>query len=86
MSSISARRAAETALLAAPYEDIPSLDLAAVARAEGDLAAAHLLLTDLCDRRSDDPAAPDDLPARTDAVLDRHPDWLQDPQQTARAG
>lgn len=41
-----ARPAAETAALAAPYEEIPELDLAAVATAEGRTAEAQRSSTD----------------------------------------
>jgi len=71
-----ARTAAETALLAAPYEDTPRLDLAAVFAAEGDQQAAdHLLRNDVCNR-TEDSEAPDDLTPRT-ADLVSSPPWLR---------
>ena len=55
-----ARLAAETANLAAPYEEIPKLDLAAVADAEGDHAEAdRILREDVCNRTDDDDAPPE---------------------------
>ncbi|WP_172826081.1 LysM peptidoglycan-binding domain-containing protein [Friedmanniella luteola] len=68
-----ARAAAETAILAAPYEEIPLLDLAAVAAAEGHPDQANQILHDRVYNRSDDGAAPTELPARTSAVLHNHP-------------
>jgi nucleoid-associated protein YgaU len=71
-----ARTATETALLAAPYEDTPRLDLAAVVAAEGDYQAAdHILRDDLCNR-SEDSEPPDDLTPRT-ADLVSNPPWLR---------
>ena len=67
-----ARAAAETAILAAPYEEIPLLDLATVAAAEGHNDQADQLLHDRIYNRSDDGAAPTELPTRTSAVL-HHP-------------
>lgn len=69
-----ARQAAETARSAAPFEDVPSLDLAAITRAEGDLAAAQLLVDTLCAAAED--GIPDDLPPRTNTILDANPTWL----------
>ena len=71
-----ARTAAETALLAAPYEDTPRLDLAAIVAAEGDRQAAERLLRDDISNRADDGDAPDDLPERT-ADLVASPPWLK---------
>ena len=66
-----ARAAAETATAAAPYEDTPRLDLAAVLHAEGHTdQAAELVADQICDR-SDDHTAPDDLPDRTTRVIGR---------------
>jgi nucleoid-associated protein YgaU len=71
-----ARAATETALLAAPYEDTPRLDLAAVVAAEGDHQAAdHILRDDVCNR-AEDSEPPDDLPPRT-ADLVSSPPWLR---------
>ena len=71
-----ARTATETALLAAPYEDTPRLDLAAVVAAEGDRQAAERILRDGVSNRAEDGEAPDDLPART-ADLVSSPPWLR---------
>ncbi len=72
----SARLAAETASLAAPHEEIPTLDLAAVAAAEGHHDQAARLLTErVCNRTDDQDSVPGDLPARTKNILDRHP-WV----------
>ena len=71
-----ARVAAEVAALAAPHEEIPALDLAAVASAEGHHGeAARLLQTQVCDRTDDTDAPPGDPPYRTQQILDRHK-WL----------
>ncbi|WP_353080805.1 LysM peptidoglycan-binding domain-containing protein [Tessaracoccus lapidicaptus] len=71
-----ARAATETALLAAPYEDTPRLDLAAVVAAEGDTQAAERVLRDKVSNRSYDHDAPDDLPERS-AELVASPPWLR---------
>ena len=71
-----ARTATETALLAAPYEDTPRLDLAAVVAAEGDRQAAERMLRDDVSNRADDGDAPDDLPERT-AELVASAAWLK---------
>ncbi|MBD3782771.1 MAG: LysM peptidoglycan-binding domain-containing protein [Micrococcales bacterium] len=64
-----ARLAAETANLAAPYEEIPKLDLAAVADAEGDHAEAdRILREDVCNRTDDDDAPPE-LSDRTRRII-----------------
>lgn len=69
-----ARSACETAMQAAPYEDTPRLDLAAVVAAEGDhQAAERILRDDVCNRAEGD-EAPDDLPTRT-ADLVSSPPW-----------
>ncbi|MHB1010051.1 MAG: AfsR/SARP family transcriptional regulator [Propionibacteriaceae bacterium] len=71
-----ARTATETALLAAPYEDTPQLDLAAVVAAEGDHQAAdHILRDEVCNR-TEDSEPPDDLSPRTTELVGRPP-WLQ---------
>jgi hypothetical protein len=70
-----ARAAAESAQVAAPYEEIPRLDLVAVRAAEGHLEEAeHYLRGQVCNR-SDDDGAPEDLSERTKAIL-RHREWL----------
>ena len=71
-----ARTATETALLAAPYEDTPRLDLAAVVAAEGDRQAAERMLRDDVSNRVDNGDAPDDLPDRTAALVASAP-WLK---------
>ena len=70
-----ARAAAEIAQLAAPYEEIPRLDLVAVREAEGHLEEAEDYLRDQVCNRSDDDGAPEDLSDRTKAIL-RHREWL----------
>ncbi len=69
-----ARTATEIALLAAPYEDTPRLDLATIVAAEGDRQAAERILRDEVSNRAEDGEAPDDLPART-ADLVSSPPW-----------
>jgi nucleoid-associated protein YgaU len=70
-----ARSAAELAALAAPHEEIPRLDLAAVAAAEGhEREAERILREDVCDR-SDDGQAPMELSERTESIIASH-DWL----------
>ena len=71
-----ARSATETALLAAPYEEIPRLDLARVAAAEGDQAAAQRILLQEIYNRTDDDGVPTDLPTRSDTVL-RNRGWAK---------
>jgi LysM repeat protein len=71
-----ARTATETALLAAPYEDTPRIDLAAVFAAEGDHQAADRILRDDVCNRAEDSEPPDDLPPRT-AHLVSSPPWLK---------
>lgn len=57
-----ARMATETAALAAPYEEIPRLDLAAVAAAEGHHAEAQRIIRDEICNRTDDDNAPQSSP------------------------
>ena len=65
-----ARAAAEVAAQAAPYEDTPKLDLAAIARADGQMSVARAIIEDDICNRSDDPGLPPtELPARTRAIL-----------------
>ena len=71
-----ARMAAETAAMAAPFEEIPRLDLAAVASAEGRHAEARRIVRDEIANRSDDDGAPPEIVGRTEAVLQRRSDWL----------
>ena len=69
-----ARDAAATAARAAPDEETPRLDLAAVASAEGHHAEAdQILRNDVCNRTDDD-GAPPELPERTETVL-RAREW-----------
>jgi nucleoid-associated protein YgaU len=70
-----ARAAAEIAQLAAPYEEIPRLDLVAVREAEGHIEEAADYLRDNVCNRSDDHGAPEDLSERTQAILRRR-EWL----------
>jgi hypothetical protein len=70
-----ARLAAETAALAAPYEEIPRLDLAAVAAAEGHHAEAQRIIRDEICNRTDDDNAPPELPTRTEEILRRRQGW-----------
>jgi hypothetical protein len=70
-----ARLAAETAALAAPDEEIPRLDLAAVADAEGHHAAVDRILRDDVLNRSDHEGAPPELNDRTKQVI-AGKDWL----------
>ena len=71
-----ARLAAETAALAAPYEEIPRLDLAAVAAAEGRHAEAQRIIRDEICNRTDDDGPPAELPSRTEEILGQRSDWL----------
>ncbi|WP_270888899.1 LysM peptidoglycan-binding domain-containing protein [Pedococcus sp. 5OH_020] len=64
-----ARLAAETAALAAPDEEIPRLDLAAVADAEGHPGEADRILRDEVCNRTDDEDAPPELSDRTKRVI-----------------
>jgi len=70
-----ARAAAQVAELAAPYEEIPKLDLVAVRAAEGHLDNSAAYLRDEVCARSDDDGAPQDLTERTQDIL-RHRQWL----------
>lgn len=77
-----ARATAELAALAAPDEEIPRLDLAAVAMASGHRsAAADIVHGDICNR-TDDAGPPEELSARTQEILDRQ-GWLTGPRQAA---
>jgi hypothetical protein len=70
-----ARAAAELAQLAAPYEEIPRLDLVAVRAAEGHVEDADGYLRDQVCNRSDDGGPPEDLSQRTQDIL-RQRQWL----------
>ena len=65
-----ARWAAQTAAAAAPYEEIPRLDLVAVTAAEGRAAEARRILLEQVCNRSDDDGPPPDLPPRTSEIID----------------
>lgn len=66
-----ARMATMTALRAAPYEDIPKLDMARITEAEGDEAAADDLIRDeICNVTDTEGGSPLDLSERTQQVLD----------------
>jgi hypothetical protein len=70
-----ARAAAELAARAGPDEEIPRLDLAAVAAAEGHHhEAERIVREEVCDR-SDDGQAPMELSERTERIIASH-DWL----------
>ena len=69
-----ARIAAETALIAAPEEEIPRLDLARVAKAEGLHHQAERILRDDVCNRSHDEGPPPDLSERTQTLLEPR-DW-----------
>ena len=64
-----ARTAAQTALLAAPEEDIPRLDLARVTHAQGLHHQAQQILLEHVYNRTDDDNVPPDLPERTAQVI-----------------
>jgi len=74
-----ARAAAELACLAAPYEEIPRLDLAAVAAAQGHHREAERIATDEICGRAEQPGPPDELPDRTERILEQHA-WLRSSQ------
>lgn len=65
-----ARNAAELAALAAPDEEIPQLDLVAIATTAGQPQQTAAILLERVTNRSDDASgAPGDLPSRTRAVM-----------------
>jgi LysM repeat protein len=70
-----ARMAAETAAMAAPFEEIPRLDLAAVATAEGRHAEARRIIRDEIANRTDDDGAPPELVGRTEEILRDRTGW-----------
>ena len=70
-----ARAAAQIARDAAPDEETPRLDLAAVAAAEGNHTEAEHIAREICRRSDTEDGAPSDLPQRTDQLL-RHHAWL----------
>jgi len=71
-----ARAVVDIARLAAPHEEIPRLDAAAVAAAEGHPDSAHRIVIDQVCNRSDDGLPPMQLNERTKQILARHRDWL----------
>ena len=77
-----ARAATDVAIIAAPFEDTPQLDLAAILRAEGDHAAARRVLVDAVANRSEDGEAPADLADRTAQILG-DPSWSKRTVQVA---
>jgi hypothetical protein len=64
-----ARQIAENAILAAPDEEIPKLDLAAVATAAGHHAEADHILRDQVANRTDDDGPPPELPERSQRII-----------------
>ncbi|KGN41895.1 LysM peptidoglycan-binding domain-containing protein [Knoellia aerolata] len=77
-----ARLAAETAALAAPDEEIPRLDLAAVAAAEGHPNEAGRILRDEILNRTDDDGPPAELSERTQQIIAGR-DWQKHSQQAS---
>ena len=72
----SARAVVDISRLAAPDEEAPRLDSAAVDRADGRAAQARRTLVEQVCNRSDDGEAPLDLSPRTRQILAHHRDWL----------
>lgn len=70
-----ARKVVETALAAAPDEEIALLDLAAVLEAEGHHDRAERVVRDKVCNRSDDGDAPVELVERTEQIVDAR-EWL----------
>ena len=70
-----ARAATQIATSAAPYEEIPRLDLAAIAAAAGHRQEAARIVRDEVCNRSDDGNPPLELSERTEQILAAH-DWL----------
>jgi hypothetical protein len=70
-----ARAATETALLAAPYDALTKLDLAAVTKAEGHLEEARQIVRDVCNEPDED-GLPSEINDRIGAVIARM-DWLE---------
>jgi hypothetical protein len=70
-----ARSATQIATSAAPYEEIPRLDLAAIADAAGHRQEATRIVRDGVCNRSDDGNPPVELSERTEQILNAH-DWL----------
>jgi hypothetical protein len=70
-----ARAATQIATSAAPYEEIPRLDLAAIAAAGGHRQEAARIVRDEVCNRSDDGHPPLELSERTEQILACH-NWL----------
>ena len=70
-----ARTATQIATSAAPYEEIPRLDLAAIAAAAGHRQEAARIVRDEVCNRSDDGHPPLELSERTEQILAAQ-DWL----------
>jgi hypothetical protein len=70
-----ARTVTQIATSAAPYEEIPRLDLAAIAAAAGHRREAARIVRDEVCNRSDDGHPPLELSERTEQILAAH-DWL----------
>jgi len=70
-----AQAAAELAARVAPDEETPRLDIAAVLEAEGHHQAAERILHEVCNRSDDEDGIPDDLPPRTEHIIDNRA-WL----------
>jgi LysM repeat protein len=70
-----AGQATKIATAAAPYEEIPRLDLAAIAAAAGHRQEAARILRDEVCNRSEDGQPPLELSERTEQILTAH-DWL----------
>jgi LysM repeat protein len=70
-----ARTATQIATSAAPYEEIPRLDLAAIVAAGGHRQEAARIVRDEVCNRSDDGHPPLELSERTEQILAAH-DWL----------
>lgn len=82
-----AHAVAEKIYKAAPYEEIPKLDLIKVLKAQGHHAQADRILTEEIERRDDEPATPlyDGMPRRTVKIINNH-DWRNRRQPGAPTG
>ena len=71
-----AQAATETSLLAAPYEEIPKLDMAAILQAQGhNEESRHLIDQDICNAEDDD-ELPAQIGQRTEQILAQE-DWAR---------
>jgi len=71
-----AQAATETSLLAAPYEEIPKLDMAAILQAQGHHEESRRLIDqDICNAEDDD-GLPAQIGQRTEQVLAQE-DWAR---------